>query len=61
VLIFLVGLMGFSAMLWGIAFFSVPVACIIGGLFAMWWTWYVSIGAQLQMSKMAMSATQGDN
>lgn len=52
-LIFIVGLAGYAAVMAGIAYWSVPVAMIIGGILAMWWSWYVSVGAQLQMSKLA--------
>ena len=52
-LIFMVGLAGYAAVMVGIAYWSVPAAMIVGGLLAMWWAWYVSVGAQLQMSKLA--------
>jgi hypothetical protein len=58
-LIFVVGLAGYAAVLMGIAHWSVPAAMIIGGMVAMWWCWYVSVGAQLQMSKLAKG--QGAN
>ena len=58
-LIFSVGLAGYAAVMVGIAYWSVPVAMIIGGALAMWWSWYVSVGAQLQMSKLAKG--QGAN
>ena len=59
VLIFAVGLSGYAAVLMGIAYWSVSAAMIIGGMVAMWWCWYVSVGAQLQMSKLAKG--QGSN
>ena len=50
--IFLIGVMGYAALVYGLAYYSLPLAFIIAGLIAMWWSWYVSVGARLQWQKL---------
>lgn len=57
-LVFLVGLLGFGALVAGIAYWSVPAALIIGGILAIWWSWYVSIGARLQLAKLQQGKSE---
>ena len=60
-LVFAIGLLGFAALIYGIAYWSLPLALVVGGAVAMWWSWYVSIGAQLQLSKQGKQRPQGDS
>ena len=50
--IFFIGLMGYVALIVGLAYYSQPLALIIAGLIAMWWSWYLSVGARLQWQKL---------
>lgn len=52
-LVFLVGLTGFIALVFGLSYWSLPASMVVGGLLAMWWSWYISIGARLQLTRHA--------
>lgn len=50
--VFIVGFLGYVALLFGLSYWSLPAAMVTGGCLAMWWSWYVSIGAQIQLRKL---------
>ena len=50
--VFAVGFIGYAALLFGLSCWSLPAAMVTGGVLAMWWSWYVSIGAQIQLCKL---------
>jgi len=57
-LIFIIGLTGFVSFIYGLWRLEPISAFVLGGAIAMWYSWYVSIGAYLHTKP---STKEGDN